>query len=643
MRYGDHNQSRNFGKFESSFGNPLSSPSVGQTPAFGRAYTTFERLKDWRKSHSGKPASPAAMHGSAYAHASTAASSPLQCNPNAIPQQRDISDPRSLAYHANKYSVSDNASIIRRERPSTATKRQGTYSENLTYRPKTTAPTTTPRARPISTVSTFSLTPTAAEPSITAQSIPCDTRPFSEMHRTNTNTSTRSRTSYIPQNPVSAWDDDEDEPKRGLFGRFKTSTRNTARKISSSGNSVKTPSIKAPSVKASSQSVKSMKLKPTKSKSKNNMSNKFGIDGLGDFEWNMAGYMEGDEEGSDAEIEAALKKMRQEEEATKQQDNAPVTSASTPATSETTSTSSIVTSKQNPISAPTSNGSPELRSSARVSRSSPTPTPESSAPLATSSPVLPPLSPSQSLDIHLPERFENELKPSASPNYARDHVANILRRRANSGNPAPAAEVSDCPWDSWKYSSNTYQITPPDSTRSSHVYPDYQHSPHHSMVLPESPVQLQPMSTSSSSSSDQNKWDDISANIALIQQQIQEMSPRSREIARGYAAKELTKPATLITPTQIQSPTFATPPRPSRDNVELPECLSVPYLTMTSSPSVRPLPRRVGRLGPQLEESDSADSSQRSSVSTRLSTAPSSPEPDMRAFEHVSMKYVTST
>lgn len=683
--------------------------------------SALDRLKGWRKSTAGppKPSTQTPVLGTAAGAGPQITLQPLQCKPNAREeeplQQRDITDPRSLAYHANKYTVSDNASIIRRHRPDQRSRnqrdpnlnsslREDTFNDSLSYRSSSTAAVSRPATalgtissnthnnNRLSVLSSYSLTPTPAPPSAAAQSIPSDSprprqssfsieRPstanvphspdlsiMSTMQRTNTNSSTRSRTSYLPANPVSAWDDDEDDSrKRGLFNRFKSSRSISSRKASTSSTaeSIRPSSAQAPSIRSvSTKSVKSGKTvkpakavkpaktakpaKPVKSKtSRGNISNKFGIDDLGDFEWNMHGYMEGDEEGSDAEIEAALKRVREAEanENASNKETTPTPTSSSNTTSTTTTTSRTTTTHSTPT--------PE---SAAVS------TPSTATLLSTSSkvsPVLPPISPSRSLDLGLDstitttvvpnERFENEfvgLKPTASPNYARDHVANLLRRRANSGQPqtpapqtpVPQVAPEQCPWDTWKYTSNhhTYQITPPDSTRSSHVYASADHydTSHHSMVLPESPVQLQPMSSTSSSSSDQTKWDDISANIAMIQQQIQEMSPRSRELARGFAAKELTKPATLITPTTISPATFVTPPRPSRDNVELPDAFSKSFLTMTSSPSVRPLPRRINnKLGPALEESDaSPDSSQRSSVSTRLSTAPSSPEPDMRCF-----------
>ncbi|KAG5366789.1 hypothetical protein CJU89_1231 [Yarrowia sp. B02] len=597
----------------------------------------LDRLKGWRKSSQAPPKAPA-LGDAAGPQISL---QPLQCKPNAREplQQRDISDPRSLAYHANKYSVSDDASIIRRQRPDRVRQNEkpsaDTFSDSLSYRPRTGS-----SSKRLSVLSSYSLTPTPAPPSATAQSIPDSPRPrqstlcefepeMSTMHRTNTSSSARSRTSYVPANPVSVWDDDDDEPKKSLFNRFKTSRSFSARKTSASSTisevSSRAPSVKAPSVKSSKslKPTKSAKTPKTKTK-RGNIHNKFGIDDLGDYEWNVHGYMEGsDEDDSDKEIEAALKRVREAEAREK----------------ETTPT-------------PASHSASSVPSRTTTSHSTPTPETVPSKPSKSSkvSPVLPPISPSQSLDLGLDapsERFENEvlnLKPSASPNYARDHVANLLRRKANQSVPQTPVQTEQCPWDTWKYTSNhhTYQITPPDSTRSSHVYAadSVYDTSHHSMVLPESPVQLQPVSTSSSSSSDRSKWDDISANLALIQQKIQDMPLHERELARDYAAKELTKPATLVTPTTISPATFPaplssfpTPPRPSRDNVELPDCFSKPFLTMTSSPSVRPLPRRINKLGPALEESDaSPDSSQRSSVSTRLSTAPSSPEPDMRCF-----------
>lgn len=650
----------------------------------------LDRLKGWRKSTASPKPTP--QSAAALGAGPQITLQPLQCKANAREplQQRDITDPRSLAYQANKYTVSDNASIIRRHRPDQRSRNQNDFnlasedpfSDSCSLRPSSTRPSTaaasnTSTNKRLSVASNFSLKPTPAPPSATAQSIPCDSprlrqSSFSERpatanipHSPDLSTmttlprtyTTRSQRIRIPQNPVSCWDDDEDEeePKKGLFNRFKSTRSFSSRKasISSTTESIQSAPAQSPSIKSVSpknsktlkptksvksvKSVKTAKAAPkTKSSKKGSLGNKFGIDDLGDFEWNMHAYMEGDEEGSDAEIEAALRRVR-EAEANEAKETTP-----TP-TSHTTTTTNTTT-------------------STRVSTSHSTPTPESvSIPISVASskvsPVLPPISPSQSLDLGLEptatptavhnERIENEnIKLNGSPNYAREHVANLLRRRANSGNQSPVPQTpvpqvvapEQCPWDTWKYTSNhhTYQITPPDSTRSSHVYASdaaYDTS-HHSMVLPESPVQLQPTSSTSSSSSDQTKWNDISANIALIQQQIQEMSPRSRELARGFAAKELTKPATLVTPTTISPATFATPPpRPSRDNVELPECFSKPFLTMTNSPSVRPLPRRLNKLGPALEESDaSPDSSQRSSVSTRLSTAPSSPEPDMRCF-----------
>ncbi|KAG5372000.1 hypothetical protein CJU90_2070 [Yarrowia sp. C11] len=689
----------------------------------------LDRLKGWRPSSKGSSAH--VLGASAGPQISL---QPLQCKANVDEplQQRDISNPRSLAYHANKYSVSDDASIIRRRpdlrgrqrsvtaqdpfRPSTAQDYSSYKEDNdlfnpdfgfhhspVSYsRPVTSQAPPCIRLSVLSTATSFSLTPTPAPPSATAQTIPCDrprqlsvssvsARPrqasissISErpstantighspdttytMHRTNTNSSTRSRTSYLPHNPVSTWDDDEDDkPKRsGLFSRFKTSRSFSSKKNTTTAMDMRPASAQAPSIRSISS--KTTSLRPSKSakssksaktpKSKSS-SKKAGLGNLGDFEWNMSGYMEGDEEGSDAEIEAALRRVRESESESTTASTARPSSSRGPSFSRTPS-----------LRAP-SLRAPSIRApSIRASSSHGTPSSESMAPptkttsvshVSKKSPVLPPISPAQSLDLGLDtkvtttavhnERFENEISsikpPTTSPNYARDHVANLLRRRANFGTPStpqtpPVAAPEQCSWDSWKYTSNhhMYQITPPDSTRSSHVYasePQPAYDAHHSMVLPESPVQLQPMSSTSSSSStsDQTKWDDISANIALIQQQIQEMSPRDRELARGFAAKELAKPATLVTPTIIPSPTFPTPPaRPSRDNVELPDCFSKSFLTMTSSPSVRPLPRRINKLGPSLEESDvSPESSQRSSVSTRLSTAPSSPEPDMRCF-----------
>lgn len=552
-------------------------------------------------------------------------------------EARAITDPRSIEYKAKKYSVSETSSLISRPRrssyqvsPPTPAKTPDTnYPPTVHQAPSTTTyispirqPAPSPIRPPTSSAASYIRPATASSPSVRPATSGSTYSTYTSnmgLYRTSSSasrgTSIRSSTKTVPKNPVSTWDDDEEESpkKRGLFRNLRRSK----------------PHPKAP------------KAKPVS------------MDTIGDFEWNVGGYMEGDEEDrSDEEIESALRRVREITEA--------ASIASQSEKSEHSELSELSELSGRPRTAST--GSASTQQSRRISQVNAL---KIANPKRLSIPHhLPPISPAQSLDLSLErstsigtdayanERFENEVssltppKPAASPNYAREHISNRLRKYPSPATaapttplPAPPRQVPEDITDSWNMSSRlAYQITPPDSTRNSHV--DTYHDPHHSMVLPESPIQHSELhqtrsnsssTSSSSSSSDRSKWDDISANIALIQQQIQEMSPRSRELARGFAARELVQAGPQLRSPATLAPTHTPPIRPSRDNVELPDFLQNRYVTMTSSPSVRPTPRR--KLGPSLEEDMSPESSQRSSVSTRLSTAPSSPEPDMRSFQ----------